>query len=329
MGYWKDFQLFCRQHELDPHKDSSHDAYEADARGLPFRAIKISDDRHEVSWGEIEALTNSKSGTHYTRCPNCGWDKDQSNNSFKIQCTASGAKWDCIYCGISGTTGNPDGESDQIVLLPRQIDAEKRLRLALRLWDESQPIKTDCLAGVYLRARGLELPPDPDEVLRFHERCRFGEHGKVPCMVALLRNVKTNEPTGIHRTYIYSARDGKAERMALGELGGKSAVKLWPVGDGDALAVGEGIETVLAAVQLGEARPPAWAATVALNLSRLPAINGVKRLTILADNDAVSGTGERAGRELRRRWITAGRDVALRMPVKVKDFNDLLLGRSS
>jgi hypothetical protein len=72
-----------------------------------------------------------------------------------------------------------------------------------------------------------------------------------------------------------------------------------------------GIETVLAAVKLGEATPPVWATTVANNLTRLPVISGVNRLTILADNDE-SGTGEAAARALRREWIASNREVVIR-----------------
>ncbi len=57
---------------------------------------------------------------------------------------------------------------------------------------------------------------------------------------------------------------------------------------GKALAVGEGIENVLSAVKLEITGPPAWAATVANNLSSVPVIPGVERLFILADNDAHS-----------------------------------------
>ena len=109
-------------------------------------------------------------------------------------------------------------------------------------------------------------------------------------MLALFRNALTDEPTGIHRTYITSATGGEAERMALGRMAG-SAIKLWALTNNhNHLAIGEGIETVLAAVKLGAAEPPAWAATVANNLSRLPVIPGVRQLTILADCDE-SGTG--------------------------------------
>jgi hypothetical protein len=336
MGYWKNFQLFCQQHHLNPHKSTSLDAYEADRHGLSFHAretIEI-DDEHQLTWNEIETITGGRSGICDTRCPYCGWDKEQSNQTFRIDRTLSSAQWRCFYCGTKGTTTNPEAVPSRTREAERQFTAEQRARrrtetleFALKLWGESQPIKSDCLAGVYLRARGLELPPDADEVLRFHWRCPFGEKQRHPCMVALLRDVVTNKPTGIHRTYIISATHGEAERKALGELVGKSAVKLWPLGEFDALSVGEGIETTLAAVKLGHASPPAWAMTVALNLSRLPIIDGVRKLAILADNDA-SGTGEKAARELRRRWITAGRDVVIRMPTQVKDFNDLL-GRPS
>jgi hypothetical protein len=69
------------------------------------------------------------------------------------------------------------------------------------------------------------------------------------------------------------------------------------LGDSEVLAVGEGIETVLAAVKLGAAAPPAWALCVANNLPKLPIIPDVRRLTILADNDQ-SGTGQEAADEL-------------------------------
>jgi hypothetical protein len=336
MGYWKKFQMFCREHHLKTDEQSSHDAYDADLHGLAFHAresVEITDE-HAVSWNEIELLTGWRSGTHDVRCPYCGWDKERSNDTFRINRTLARADWFCHYCGVRGATVNPEGVPTHLEEAERRLTAEQRKRkraetraLALKLWDESEPITSDCLAGVYLKARRVELPPDPDAVLRFHWRCPFGKGQRLPCMIGLLRSVSTDEPTGIHRTHIYSARHGEAERMALGELSG-SAVKLWSLGGSDALAVGEGIETTLSAVQLGEAKPPAWAMTVANNLARLPVIGQVKRLTILADNDP-SGTGERKAREARRKWMSVGVDVVVRMTVELGDFNDLLLGRQS
>ena len=104
--------------------------------------------------------------------------------------------------------------------------------------------------------------------MRWHDRCPFAGQ-RQPCIVSLLRDALTDEVTGLHRTYVYSAVSGRAERRVLGRLTG-SAVKIWPLADSDELAVGEGIETVLSAVKLGVAEPPAWAATVAGNLGTLP-----------------------------------------------------------
>ena len=62
----------------------------------------------------------------------------------------------------------------------------------------------------------------------------------------------TNEPTAIHRTHIVDAsrEEGRAAWRSGRSPG--AAIKLWPLTAGEeSLTVGEGIETVLAAVKLG------------------------------------------------------------------------------
>jgi len=111
MGYWKKFQMFCQEHRLRTDKQSSHDAYEADCRGLSFQAcdtVEINDE-HQVSWNEITIMTGGRSGIRDTRCPYCGWDKEKSNQSFRIDCTLIRAEWRCFYCGVNGVTVNPEG----------------------------------------------------------------------------------------------------------------------------------------------------------------------------------------------------------------------------
>ena len=68
--------------------------------------------------------------------------------------------------------------------------------------------------------------------------------------------------------------------MMLGTVAG-SAVKLDLVGD--RLAVGEGVETCMAARQLG--LRPVWALGTAGGIEKLPLIDGVDELTILGEND--------------------------------------------
>jgi hypothetical protein len=332
MGFWKHFQFFCQEHKLNPDLSSTYEAYKRDKLGLLWKPRQVPEktDGDGLSWGEVEALTGGANGTHHTPCPYCGGGASGYSTRFQIRKTLAHAVYHCFYCGISGRSHN-NGEVDagEQQEAERQLATEKREETrayALRLFNECAPINSNTLGAVYLKARRLELPPNPDAVLRWHEHCPFGKLGKVGCIVALFRNAVTDVPTGIHRTYIYSATDGLSERMALGTMAG-SAIKLWPL-SGDGLAVGEGIETVLAAVQLGVADPPAWATAVANNLTRVPVIPQVKRLTILADNDSdKSDTGELAARKLRRIWLAARCEIEIKMPTAAGDFNDLLRRR--
>jgi putative DNA primase/helicase len=110
----------------------------------------------------------------------------------------------------------------------------------------------------------------------------------------------------------------------LGRAAG-GAARLAPAAD--ALLVGEGAETTLAAIQA--TGMPGWAALSTVGLTRLvlPAI--VRTVIILADHDA-SGAGERAARDAAGRWLAEGRRVRIAMPPESgTDMADLLAGRTS
>jgi DNA polymerase len=196
---------------------------------------------------------------------------------------------------------------------------------ALRLWDEAQPI-TGTLAARYLaETRYIDLsamPVNVDEVLRFHPRCPFGPGARHPCLLALMRGVTTDAPTGIHR--IALTPDGrKIDRKMLGRSG---AVKLWSAGS--TLVVGEGIESVLAAATRVPYRSallqPAWAALSAGAINRFPVIDGIEQLILLVDHDR-NGTGQAAASSCADRWSRAGRRV-IRLTPKCPgaDFNDII-----
>src|SRR5262249_62356658 len=123
-------------------------------------------------------------------------------------------------------------------------DDGARLAFALRLWEEAQPI-AGTLAERYLsETRKIDLaalPADIDRVLRFHPRCPFGPGNRNPCLVALMRDARTDAPTRAQRIGL-TTEAKKIDRLMLGRSG---IVKLWPAGI--QLVVGEGIETVLAA----------------------------------------------------------------------------------
>ena len=81
---------------------------------------------------------------------------------------------------------------------PRQTvdddgDDEKRIEQALAIWCDARPL-TGTIAEKYLRSRCIEVPGEALEVLRFHPRCPWGT-GTRPAMVALVRDIITDEPT--------------------------------------------------------------------------------------------------------------------------------------
>ena len=137
-------------------------------------------------------------------------------------------------------------------------------------------------------------------------------------MVALLRNVHTDVPQAVSRTFL--DREGrKIERKFLGPVGG-AAVKL----DADdavlsGLHVGEGVETCMAARQLG--LRPAWALGSKGAIEKFPILGGIEALTIFAEPDAESEVTACAAR-----WHAAGREVLINRAIGGKDLADVLPG---
>jgi hypothetical protein len=208
-----------------------------------------------------------------------------------------------------------------------------RIRSAGRLWREAGPIEGTVGISYLERERGIfDLPPDVHDVLRFHRRCVFGKdkqsgewtfHG---CILALYRDIISNEPTGVHR--IALDLEGKLiGRRGLGRKQG-SAVKLWDdAAVGTGLVVGEGVETCLGAAlhveHKGTLLQPAWSVLDRVNLARFPIISGIEHLTILADADE-KGDGQLAARTCAKRWAEAGRHARVLIPDKLgEDFNDI------
>jgi putative DNA primase/helicase len=98
------------------------------------------------------------------------------------------------------------------------------------------------------------------------------------------------------------------------------------------LTIGEGVETCLAAMQLGFKN--VWSLINSNGIKDLPVIPGVKLLTILCENDdrinpidgsRIDGANRIARTERARRWYAAGIKVILEFPTIGKDFNDQLV----
>jgi putative DNA primase/helicase len=173
------------------------------------------------------------------------------------------------------------------------------------------------------------LPGDvAGEVLRFHPACPWRDEEadriiQVLAMLAAMRSIIPDQITAVHRTRL--TPDGnKIGRRMLGIAAG-AAIEI----DGDdtvsmGLTIGEGIETALAARQLG--LRPVWALGSVGGIAKFPVLSGIDALTILAerqDDGTPNAASERAVIECGRRWHEAGREVVVIDPPS-GDVNDAL-----
>jgi hypothetical protein len=198
--------------------------------------------------------------------------------------------------------------------------------MARRIWDEGlDPRGT--LAQRYLHdGRKLDLPSElAGPVLRFHPRCpwrdeNIGQTIFIPALVAAFTSIEDDLVTAVHRIRVdQPERWPKADRRMLG-MTSRAAIKLDAL-DGDTLAIGEGVETCMAARELGLA--PVWALGSAGAISFFPFIDDVKRLVILGE------AGERSKQAIKMcgtRWRKADRRVRVVMPNEgFSDLNDALI----
>lgn len=175
-------------------------------------------------------------------------------------------------------------------------DQDGRIASGLATWRDSVSI-LGTAAETYLRSRGLNDLAGLDDVLRFHRGLKL-DGRRVAGMVALLRGIKDNSACGIHRTFLHDdgcpildANGDKIRRM-LGRAKG-AAIKLDAHEDVTlGLHIGEGIETCLAARQLGYR--PTWALGSAKAIETFPVLAGIDAITVFAENDQASNTAAEA-----------------------------------
>ncbi len=258
----------------------------------------------------------------------------------------------CFGCGARGdrvdwlmmVEGKNRAQAERIIKTwkgpvtppPRQSagHSERTLAFALHLWEKSRPIAGTPAVHYLAEVRGIDVDalPTDDAMLRFHPRCPFGPGVRLPCLIALYRDVETDAPAGIHRIALTEDvlfTGGKVKRLTLGSWPNPRAIKLWPATDH--LFLGEGIETVLAAATRlhyrGAPMRPAWAAGSSGNISKFPVLRTVKQLTLLVDHDPA---GEQCANDCRLTWRAAGHTVMrLKTNRSGTDFNDLVLEKST
>ncbi len=153
-------------------------------------------------------------------------------------------------------------------------------------------------------------------LLRFHPALAY-EGRKTPAIVALFRDIVTDAPRGIHRVFL-DADGRKIARRMLGPTAG-AAIKLDASEDvASGLHLGEGIETCLAARQLGFR--PVWAMGSAGAIGAFPLLAGIEAISILTENDRASHDAARA---IAARYEPAGAEVYA-FEAEAGDINDAL-----
>jgi putative DNA primase/helicase len=210
---------------------------------------------------------------------------------------------------------------------PRTQEDLARIARAVAIWNEAvDPRGTR--AEQYLASRALALDDDvAGNVLRYHPAVPWREEDTgltvgVPALVAAFRSVDDGGITGVHRIRVDQLpRWPMTERRMLGIVH-RAAVKLDPAGD--VLAIGEGIETAMAARRLGQ--KPAWALGSVGAIAKFPLIDGVHRLAILGETGAASAN---AIQLCGQRWHRAGRKVQIIMPDVGSDLNDQVMAAAA
>lgn len=244
------------------------------------------------------------------RCPAPG--KDRRNRSLSIKFNPdgtfhatdfSGGDWRVARDHVKAILGLSDDRPVEFREPVPQIDVDqlRRQKTAADMWARSVPI-AGTLAEVYLASRGLSYGGD---ALRFYPGGR--------AMVALMTDIITGEPCGLHRTFL-DRHGAKIDRKMLGRASGGVVRLSADVEVTTGLGVAEGIETALAAPFR-----PIWACLSAGAMKAFPVLPGIGALTVFADQDKA---GIDAANACGERWHAAGAEVTMAAPVQ-GDFADL------
>jgi hypothetical protein len=179
-----------------------------------------------------------------------------------------------------------------------------------RLWEGARPDHP--LLRRYLKARGLSLEPPPTLRVAFLKG--------VPAMVARVEG--PGGLLGLHLTILEpDGRGRKEKRLAKGSRPKGGAIRLFPLEEGQPLALAEGIETALAVREV--TGWPVWASIAALFMKEVVLPHEVKEVVVCADHDRA---GIDAAHALARRLLREGRRVRLAVPPEEgEDWLDVLV----
>ena len=194
-----------------------------------------------------------------------------------------------------------------------------------KTWRDASPAHTSAIEN-WLRVRGIDaVRLDLDRLpLRWAPRCPLGKTD-APAMIALMTDAVTGEACGLHRTFLLGDGSGKAlgskSRKMLGKAG---IIRLSPDDEVElGLGICEGIETGLSLLAAGWG--PIWTCGSLVGVRSFPTLSGIEAITIFSDPKAHE---IEAARGCARRWASAWREAAVRIPGPGGDWNDVL-GRAA
>ena len=295
----------------------------------------------QISWDAIERITHGRLGRTMATCPLCSETRrtpqKRHNKVLAVNLLEPDfAVFFCNHCEAQGYS-RPDTPSRVVDLAEQQrrrdeakhhAEKEKRerSRQALMLWNEGQSFRGSPAEDYLHHGREiggwLDTFPFLDKVFRYHPGCPFGGE-RLPCMLALVREIKTNAPVAVHRTALTTENPPRRiDRKSLGPTAG-GAIKISPDHDvHSGLLIGEGIETVLSASKLLQFKP-VWSLIDKNGIAKFPVLSGIENVTVAVDNDP-GGDGQRAAAECIQRLTQAGTEVITAQTNLVSDFNDFI-----
>jgi hypothetical protein len=178
---------------------------------------------------------------------------DSDSRGIDVHCFA-GCDWKDIKNELRRQGLVSGSFSADVQIRPKVIQEEPK-KVDWSLWHRAVPLPGTLGETYFIQHRRLKIGGlDLDHALRYHSVHRM--------VVALMTDPVTNDPIGIHRTFL-DADGKKRERKMLGRQG---VVRITPDEDVTyGLGIAEGVEDALAvALDWG----PAWAATSAGAIER-------------------------------------------------------------
>lgn len=256
---------------------------------------------------------------------------------------ADALKWARSWLGLEATPGSPEPRRPVPPAPTREdSDAEeaKRRNLAMRIFLAAEPSLAGTPAGDYLAGRGInlaELGRQPRS-LRYHPALHNRESGQTwPALLGAITG-DDGQMTAVHRTWLARNSAGQwgkaplqAAKMSLGRVTG-GTIRLWrgasgkalaQAPEGEAVAIGEGVETCLSVAIACPERRIISAVSIS-NMANIKLPPAVRTVILLKDNDGDNKAAAKAFSRAIGHFQQDGRIVRVAIPPVGDDFNDTL-----